>query len=99
MNRTTVGGSSLLSKETLNWVERQAGAGFRVVTVTPLKGGISSAVYGVKIKREEMLPGPPEVYRDWIDTGLGGLTPRLIARRLDEYAESLVRKMAWRISD
>ncbi|MCK8488486.1 aminoglycoside phosphotransferase family protein [Paenibacillus sp. MBLB2552] len=42
----------------------------------------------------EMLPGPPEVYQGWPDLGLDALTPELLARRLDEYAESLVRKLA-----
>lgn len=41
----------------------------------------------------EMLPGPPEVYQGWPDLGLDALSPELIARRLDEYAESLVRKL------
>jgi Ser/Thr protein kinase RdoA (MazF antagonist) len=41
----------------------------------------------------EVLPGPPEVYRGWPDLGLNGLTPELLARRLDEYAERLVRKL------
>ncbi|WP_068785927.1 aminoglycoside phosphotransferase family protein, partial [Paenibacillus phocaensis] len=41
----------------------------------------------------EMLPGPPEVYRGWLDLGLNGLTPELLARRLDDYAENLVRKL------
>ncbi|MCT2195136.1 MULTISPECIES: phosphotransferase family protein [Paenibacillus] len=41
----------------------------------------------------EMLPGPPEVYQGWPDLGLNGLTPELLARRLDEYAERLIRKL------
>lgn len=42
----------------------------------------------------EMLPGPPEVYQGWPDLGLRTLTPEWIRNRLDEYAESLVRKLA-----
>lgn len=41
----------------------------------------------------EMLPGPPEVYQGWPDLGLTALSPEWIARRLDEYAESLARKL------
>lgn len=40
----------------------------------------------------EVLEWPPEVYPGWIDLGFRGLNAELIARRLDEYAVSLVRK-------
>ncbi len=41
----------------------------------------------------EVLPGPPGVYKGWEDLGFQGLTDELLGVRLDEYAESLVKKL------
>lgn len=56
-------------------------------------GSDANAPYWDMLCLIEMLPGPPEVYQGWPDLGLDALTPELIARRLDEYAESLARKL------
>ncbi|MGE5590529.1 MAG: phosphotransferase family protein [Bacillota bacterium] len=42
----------------------------------------------------EFLPGPPEVYRGWLDFGLTHLTPALVQQRLEDYLLSLVA--CWR---
>lgn len=41
----------------------------------------------------DMMPGPPEVYRGWVDYGITHLNPKLMAERLDQYVESIVRRL------
>ncbi|MHB9146768.1 MAG: phosphotransferase family protein [Symbiobacteriia bacterium] len=41
----------------------------------------------------EFLPGPPEVYRGWVDFGMAHLTEDMIAERIDAYMRSLVGRL------
>jgi hypothetical protein len=40
----------------------------------------------------EFLPGPPAVFRGWIDYGVTHLTPGLMVERIEEYLLSLLRR-------
>ena len=40
----------------------------------------------------ELLPGPPGIYRPWLDFGVTGLTDELVRQRVDDYLVSLIGK-------